>query len=43
MQPSKSVSSSRTSAPFETGWTSWAVEILPRGRSTTEGMPEAAQ
>ena len=43
MQPSKSVSSSRTSAPFEMGCTSCAVEILPRGRRTTLGMPAAAQ
>ena len=43
MQPSKSVSSSSTSAPLAMGWTSCAVEILPRGRSTTLGMPAAAQ
>ena len=43
MQPSKSVSSSSTSAPFEIGCTSWAVEIFPRGSSTTLGIPAAAQ
>ena len=43
MQPSKSVSSASTSAPLASGWTSCAVEILPRGRSTTARMPAAAQ
>ncbi len=43
MQPSKSVSSSSTSAPLAMGCTSWAVEIFPRGSSTTLGMPAAAQ
>ena len=43
MQPSKSVSRDSTSAPLASGWTSWAMEILFRGSSTTEGMPAAAQ
>ncbi len=43
MQPSKSVSSARTSEPLASGWTSCAVEILPCGSSTTLVMPAAAQ
>ena len=43
MQPSKSVSSESTIAPFEIGWTSWASETLLRGSSTIAGMPAAAQ
>ena len=43
MQPSKSVSSESTSAPLASGCTSWAIETLSFGRSTTEGMPAAAQ
>ncbi len=42
MQPSKSVSSGNTTAPFATGWISCAREILPRGRKTIAGMPAAA-
>ena len=42
MQPSKSVSSASTSAPIASGWTSCAVEILPRGRITTARIPAAA-
>ena len=43
MQPSKSVSSESTSAPLASGCTSWAIETLSLGRSTTDGMPAAAQ
>ena len=43
MQPSKSVSSAQTSAPLASGCTSWAVETLPAGSTTTDGMPAAAQ
>ena len=42
MQPSKSVSSESTSAPFASGCTSWAVETLPRGRMTIDGISAAA-
>jgi hypothetical protein len=42
MQPSKSVSSPSTSAPWASGCTSWPVVILPRGKSTTTGSPAAA-
>ena len=42
MQPSKSVSSASTSAPAARGWTSCAVEILPRGRITTARICAAA-
>jgi len=43
MQPSKSVSSESTREPFAIGWTSWAMEIFPRGSSTIDGIPAAAQ
>src|SRR6266446_5572253 len=43
MQPSKSVSSESTSAPVALGCTSCPAETLLRGRSTTAGMPAAAQ
>ena len=43
MHPSKSVSSDSTSAPLASGCTSWAIETLFRGSSTTAGMPAAAQ
>src|SRR5262247_4141397 len=43
IQPSKSVSSDRTSAPLAMGWMSWALETLSFGRNTTQGMPAAAQ
>src|SRR5512144_3342115 len=43
MQPSKSVSKESTSAPLAIGCTSWAIDILPLGKSTIEGMPAAAQ
>jgi hypothetical protein len=43
MQPSKSVSSESTRAPFASGCTSWAIETLFFGKSTTEGIPAAAQ
>ena len=43
MQPSKSVSRYSTSEPLETGWMSCAREIFPRGNSTIDGMPAAAQ
>ena len=42
MQPSKSVSSDSTSAPFASGCTSCAVETLPRGRMTMAGISAAA-
>ena len=42
MQPSKSVSSASTRAPFASGWTSCAGVTRPRGRMTTAGMPAAA-
>src|SRR5687768_221336 len=43
MQPSKSVSSASTSEPLASGCTSCAIETLFLGRSTTDGMPAAAQ
>src|SRR5215510_15894257 len=43
MHPSKSVSSESTSAPFASGCTSWAIETLSFGSSTTAGIPAAAQ
>ena len=43
MQPSKSVSRQNTSAPLAMGWINWAVEIFPRGNSTIDGNPAAAQ
>src|SRR5918994_2153607 len=43
MQPSKSVSSDSTSEPLASGCTSWAIETLSFGSSTTDGMPAAAQ
>jgi hypothetical protein len=42
MQPSKSVSSERTLAPFASGWTSRASEIVSDGRKTTAGIPACA-
>ena len=42
MQPSKSVSSAKTVAPFDSGCTSCARVTLPRGRMTIAGMPAAA-
>src|SRR4051812_7692231 len=42
MQPSKSVSSESTNAPFASGCTSWAVETFPEGSSTATGRPAAA-
>ena len=43
MQPSKSVSTAQTRAPFASGWASWAVVTFPLGRSTTARIPAAAQ
>ena len=43
MQPSKSVSSESTRAPLARGCTSWAIDTLFLGKSTTAGMPAAAQ
>ena len=42
MQASKSPSTASTVAPFASGWTSWAVEIFPRGRITIARTPAAA-
>jgi hypothetical protein len=42
MQPSKSVSRANTMAPLATGWMSWAMDTLPRGRNTTAGIDAAA-
>jgi hypothetical protein len=43
MQPSKSVSKERTTAPLAKGWRSWATETLWRGSRTKAGKPAAAQ
>src|SRR5687767_2023994 len=43
MQPSKSVSSESTSAPFASGCTSCAGDTLFLGSSTIDGIPAAAQ
>ena len=43
MQPSKSVSSERTIAPFAIGWMSCAGETFSRGNRTIAGMLAAAQ
>jgi hypothetical protein len=43
MQPSKSVSSSKTIAPLAMGWINWAIETFPFGRKTIAGIPAAAE
>ena len=43
MQPSKSLSMARVTAPWAMGWMSWAVETLFLGRNTTARMLATAQ
>jgi hypothetical protein len=43
MQPSKSVSNENTIAPLASGCSSWAIETLSLGSSTSAGIAAAAQ
>jgi hypothetical protein len=43
MQPSKSVSSDTTIAPFASGWSSCATDTLSLGKRTSAGISAAAQ